>query len=55
MKKSGAYTLAQDEKTSIVFGMPKEAIQLGAANEIVSLPSMPEAIIGALKKHYGSK
>ncbi len=52
MKNAGAYTLAQDEKTSIVFGMPKEAIQLGAANEIVSLPSMPEAIIRALKKQY---
>ena len=55
MKKAGAYTLAQDEKTSIVFGMPKEAIQLGAANKIVSLPSMPEAIIGALKKQYNTK
>ncbi len=37
MKESGAQTIAQDEKTSIVFGMPKEAIALGAAQKIVPL------------------
>jgi len=37
MKKAGSKTYAQNESSSIVFGMPKEAIKLGAANEIVDL------------------
>lgn len=37
MKNAGAYTIAQDEASSIVFGMPKEAIGLGAANKIAPL------------------
>jgi two-component system chemotaxis response regulator CheB len=37
MHQAGAYTIAQDEKSSIVFGMPKEAIDLGAANEVLPL------------------
>jgi len=48
MRKSGAYTLAQDEKTCIVFGMPKEAIKLGAADEVLPLPHIAPAIIKAL-------
>lgn len=49
MRQAGAHTLAQDEATSIVFGMPKEAIELGAAEEIVPLPSMAEAILHAFQ------
>lgn len=45
MRRAGAATLAQDEATSVVFGMPKEAIQLGAAEEIVPLPSIAEALL----------
>jgi two-component system chemotaxis response regulator CheB len=37
MKESGAFTIAQDERSCIVFGMPKEAIKLGAAKEILPL------------------
>jgi len=37
MKQAGALTLAQDEESSIVFGMPKEAIALGAADRVVPL------------------
>ena len=33
MKNSGAFTIAQDEKTSVVFGMPKEAIKLDAVDK----------------------
>ena len=40
IKNKGGYTVAQDEKTSIVFGMPKEAIELGAAQEILPLPKI---------------
>ncbi|MFN8548715.1 MAG: chemotaxis response regulator protein-glutamate methylesterase [Candidatus Eisenbacteria bacterium] len=45
MRRAGARTLAQDEATSVVFGMPKEAIQLGAAEEVLPLPSIAEAIL----------
>lgn len=37
MKMAGAYTIAQDEKSSVVFGMPKEAIKLNAAEKILPL------------------
>ena len=37
MKKAGARTVAQDEKSCVVFGMPKEAIKLGAVDKVVSL------------------
>jgi two-component system chemotaxis response regulator CheB len=45
MKKKGASTIAQDEKSCIVFGMPKEAIKLGAADKVVSLEMIPSEII----------
>lgn len=44
MKKAGARTVAQDEKSSIVFGMPKEAIQIGAAEHVMSLHDIPQKI-----------
>jgi len=50
MKQNGAYTMAQDEASCVVFGMPKEAIKLGGANEVVPLQNVPQAIINALKK-----
>lgn len=37
MRQAGARTIAQDEASCIVFGMPKEAISLGAAREVLSL------------------
>ena len=37
MRQAGSHTLAQDEESSVVFGMPKEAIQRGAAVKIVPL------------------
>lgn len=49
MKKEGAYTIAQDEKSCVVFGMPKEAIELGGVTKIVSLNRIPEAIMEAVR------
>ena len=49
MRKNGAKTIAQDEATSIVFGMPKEAIELGAADFIVPLPQIANKIKFLLK------
>ena len=37
MRKSGARTIAQDEKSCVVFGMPKAAIELGAAMDVLAL------------------
>jgi len=50
MQKAGAQTIAQDEATSIVFGMPKEAIKLGAAAKVLPLYNVAGAIIRALGK-----
>jgi two-component system chemotaxis response regulator CheB len=44
MKNAGAVTLAQDEATSIVFGMPKEAIARGCVDRIVPLHQMAQEI-----------
>jgi two-component system chemotaxis response regulator CheB len=45
MKNAGARTIAQDEKSSVVFGMPKEAIKLGAADDVMSLHDMPHRVL----------
>ena len=47
MKEAGALTVAQDEATSVVFGMPKEAIALGAANKVMPLDLLHMEIIRA--------
>jgi two-component system chemotaxis response regulator CheB len=44
MHQAGARTLAQDEESCVVFGMPKEAIKLGAADRVVALSAIPELI-----------
>jgi two-component system chemotaxis response regulator CheB len=48
MKSAGAATIAQDEASCVVFGMPKEAIRLGGADRVVPLTSVAQAIRGAL-------
>jgi len=45
IKNKGGSTLAQDEKTSVVFSMPKVAIEMGVVDKIVSLENMAEEII----------
>jgi two-component system chemotaxis response regulator CheB len=45
MRQAGAHTIAQDEATSIVFGMPKEAIKLEAAEFILPLDKISGALI----------
>ena len=47
MKRAGAATVAQDEATSVVFGMPKEAIALGAADRVLALDRMAGEIVRA--------
>ncbi|RII25435.1 MAG: chemotaxis response regulator protein-glutamate methylesterase [Geobacter sp.] len=48
MHRAGAYTLAQDEESCVVFGMPKEAIAMGGVDEIVSLQDMPRHLFSWL-------
>lgn len=45
MKQAGAYTIAQDEASCVVFGMPKEAIKLGGVDKILSLTDIPNDVI----------
>ena len=45
MKEAGAITLAQDEKSCVVFGMPHEAMKLGAVGMVVSLEQIPATIV----------
>ncbi len=45
LKASGAHTIAQDEASSVVFGMPRTAIELGAACEVLPLEEIGPAIL----------
>jgi two-component system chemotaxis response regulator CheB len=44
VRRAGGRTIAQDEATSVVFGMPREAIQLGAAEQILPLEKIAAAL-----------
>ena len=44
MKERGAYTIAQDEASCVVFGMPKEAIKRGAPHKVLPLTRIPDEI-----------
>ena len=54
MKEAGAYTIAQDEKSCVVFGMPKEAIALDAADYVVSLDRISKKIIELAENKIGA-
>lgn len=47
MRESGARTIAQDEKSCVVFGMPRVAIETGAAEHVLPLQDIPKAICKA--------
>ncbi|HCL57291.1 MAG TPA: chemotaxis response regulator protein-glutamate methylesterase [Spirochaetia bacterium] len=55
MRNAGARTLAQDEESSVVFGMPKEAYKNGGAEKLVGLSEIPFSILQFLKKNEGKK
>jgi two-component system chemotaxis response regulator CheB len=48
-KEKGGYTIAQDEKTSIVYGMPKMAFETGCVDVVAPLEKIPREILKALK------
>lgn len=45
MRTAGAHTVVQDEKTSVVFGMPKEAIAIGAAEKVAPLTQITQNVM----------
>ncbi len=49
MKEAGALTIAQNEETCVVYGMPREAVKMGAADKILGLPDIPGAVLKSLK------
>ena len=51
IRKLGGWTIAQDEASCTVYGMPREAVVLGAAREVVSLRRMAEHMDAALKRN----
>lgn len=50
IQETGAPTIAQDEKTSVVWGMPGEAVKLGAADHVLSLEKIAETILMLAKR-----
>ncbi|WP_035108191.1 protein-glutamate methylesterase/protein-glutamine glutaminase [Desulfovirgula thermocuniculi] len=48
IKEKGGLTIAQDEATCVVFGMPRAAIELGAAQKVLPLDRIPEEVIRAV-------
>mgnify|MGYP001764989775 CR=1 FL=1 len=45
MKEAGAYNLAQDEASCVVFGMPREAIAIGATHDVAPLSELPGRVM----------
>jgi two-component system chemotaxis response regulator CheB len=48
MKEAGAFTIAQDEESCVVFGMPKKAIELDAVGRVAHLKNIPPLILNSL-------
>jgi two-component system chemotaxis response regulator CheB len=53
MRQAGATNFAQDEASCVVFGMPREAIAIGAAHEVGALTALPGMVLGHLATHAG--
>jgi two-component system chemotaxis response regulator CheB len=55
MRDAGAATYAQDEATCVVFGMPKEAIKLGAAEHVIPLDRIPSVLVSIYARQMGTR
>lgn len=55
VKNAGGITIAQDQATSVVFGMPKAAIDMGAACYILPLPEIGPMILNLVTRMFGEK
>lgn len=54
MREAGSYNYAQNESTCVVFGMPREAIQHGAANEVLPLQDIATHLMEKLRSMHGA-
>jgi len=54
MRRAGAPTIGQDEASSIVYGMPREAARLGAVETVASLHDIPAVVAATLRRNAGS-
>ncbi len=52
---AGAGTIAQDQASSVVFGMPKVAIEMDAAQQILALSQVAQGALGALLRPRGGR
>jgi two-component system chemotaxis response regulator CheB len=50
IKDQGGYSIAQDEKSSVIYGMPKVAVEMGGVNEVLPLSKIPEELIRLVTK-----
>jgi two-component system chemotaxis response regulator CheB len=50
LRQAGGYTYAQDEQSCVVFGMPKEAIALGAVDEVLPVAEIGAAVVARLAR-----
>jgi len=50
VKANRGKTIAQDEKSSVIFGMPRVAIETGAVDQVLSLDRIPNEIMELLKR-----
>jgi two-component system chemotaxis response regulator CheB len=48
LKQSGSFTIAQDEASCVVFGMPREAILAGVIDQVVPLRKVAATIVQAI-------
>jgi two-component system chemotaxis response regulator CheB len=53
MRDAGSYNYCQDEATCVVFGMPREAINHGAANEVLPLGQIAQHLMDRLRQTHG--
>lgn len=54
LQAAGAFTLAQDEETSLIYGMPKAAVDAGFADQVCPLTEIPAQLVNWFQKSGGS-
>lgn len=50
LHEAGAWTIAQDEQTSLVYGMPKVAVATGCVDRVLPMPKIPEGIVAFMQR-----
>ncbi len=53
MKRAGSWNLAQDEASCVVFGMPREAIAMGAVDEVLPVTAIARRLVERIAEHGG--